>query len=87
MRLLLESLFYAMVAYVSLGALFGLYFAVAGVGKVDPLAKSGTLGFRILILPAAVAFWPLLLIRLRRGGEPPLERNAHRALAGAAERR
>ncbi len=78
MRLLLESLLYAAATYTLLGILFSLYFCARGAGKVDPLAKSGTLGFRLLIFPGAVALWPLLLIRVRRGGLPVLERNAHR---------
>lgn len=86
MRLLLEILLYAIATYAVLGVGFGLYFSARGAAKVDPLAKDGTLGFRILIFPATVALWPLLLVRVRRGGAPALERNAHRERARIAER-
>ncbi len=86
MRPLLEILLMAIATYAVLGIGFALYFSARGVGRVDPLAKDGTLGFRILIFPATVALWPFLLGRLRRGGTPALERNAHRERAQVAER-
>lgn len=49
--------------YGALGALFAVPFVWLGVGRVDPAAARGTLGFRLLILPGTVAFWPLLAWR------------------------
>jgi len=49
--------------YLALGLLFALGFVVKGVQRVDPLAQSGTWGFRLLIFPGALALWPLLLAR------------------------
>jgi hypothetical protein len=71
--------------YVSLavGALFAIPFVLVGAGRIDPTARTGTWGFRLLILPGAVALWPLLAARWLRGGGPPEERGAHRE--GAAE--
>ena len=73
--------------YLALGFVFALYFAFSGAGKVDPVAASGSRGFRVLIIPGVCLFWPLLLSRLLRGiNEPPEEDNAHRrgARGGAA---
>ena len=64
--------------YVLLGTVFAVPFALWGANRVDPVASGSTLGFRLIILPGAVAFWPLLLSRWLRGGAPPEERNAHR---------
>lgn len=70
--------------YAGLGLLFALWFVFAGVGKVDPVAREGTWGFRLLILPGTVALWPLFALRLARGIRvPPEERNAHRVAAEA----
>jgi hypothetical protein len=68
--------------YFTLGIIFAVYFVIWGVGRIDPNAQHGTRGFRILILPGAAAFWPILLRRLiTRASDPPIETNAHRALA------
>jgi len=58
-------------AYAALGVLFALAFVTRGVQRVDPAAKTGTLGFRLLIVPGAVALWPLLLRRWVACGRAP----------------
>lgn len=66
-------------AYVLCGLLFAIPFALVGTAMIDPLARKGSWGFRILIIPGTVALWPLLASRwLSRSGKPPEERNAHR---------
>ena len=55
------------------GVVFAVPFAWKGAGAIDPAAKRGTWGFRLLALPGAVALWPLMLAKWRRaarGGEP-----------------
>jgi hypothetical protein len=52
--------------YAGIGAAFAAAFAAWGAGRIDPVARHGTWGFRLLILPGAVALWPLLLVRWRR---------------------
>ena len=65
--------------YASIGLVFSLSFVTIGVKRVDAQAVASGMGFRILILPGCVAFWPLLLRRWMAGsGEPPEERNPHR---------
>jgi hypothetical protein len=69
----------ALEIYVLLGFLFALFFITRGVQRVDTQARSASVGFRLIILPGVVAFWPLLLRRWRRGlPDPPVERNPHR---------
>ncbi|MEO6710861.1 MAG: hypothetical protein ABI054_12760 [Planctomycetota bacterium] len=66
-------------AWSAIGLVFALAFAFVGAGRVDRDARSGSFGFRILILPASAALWPLLLLRWVRGsGDAPEERTAHR---------
>jgi hypothetical protein len=63
-------------AYLVLGALFALPFALFGAGRLDPAAARGTWGFRVLVLPGAMALLPWLLWWWVRG-RPPRERGAH----------
>lgn len=49
--------------YALAGALFAIPFAWRGAGTVEPVAREGTRGFRLLILPGAATLWPLLLYR------------------------
>ncbi len=72
--------------YVGLGLLFAIPFVIFGAQRVDPAARGGTRGFRLLILPGVAALWPVLLRRWIRGAAPPEERNDHR-LAAREERR
>lgn len=71
--------------YALAGLVFAGFFVTRGVGRLDPVAREGTWGFRVIIVPGVVAFWPLLAWRWRRGRtEPPVECNAHRRAAGGA---
>ena len=66
--------------YLTAGALFGALFLWRWVGRLDSAAMHATLGFRVLIFPGVVMFWPLLLIRVMQGASgPPDEWTAHRA--------
>ena len=57
------AIVYAVLAYLSAGLLFAGPFALRGVGTIDAAARHAHWGFRLLIIPGAAAFWPLLLIR------------------------
>ena len=79
----------AAAVYLALGALFAVLFAARWAGRADPVAASGTPGFRVLLVPGSILLWPLLLVRLLTRSGPPAEVNAHRlaALAEPGERR
>jgi hypothetical protein len=67
--------------YLAVGLVFAIAFAARGVEVVDPAARNCTRGFRIVIVPGAIALWPLLLRRWL-GREPTRkERNVHRSAA------
>jgi len=51
---------HALELYLGIGVLFALAFVARGAAAIDPAARAGSLGFRVLILPGAAAFWPLL---------------------------
>ncbi len=65
--------------YLGLGGLFGIAFAFAGAKAIDPAAKNGSIGFKLLIIPGAAFFWPYLLKRWIAKSPPPEERSAHRS--------
>lgn len=68
--------------YLAFGLLFAIPFAFFGVGKIDPHAAHGSWGFRLLVIPGTMAFWPLLLRRWAAGlKEPPEECDPHRRAA------
>ena len=58
----------ALGAYAALGLIFGLPFLARGIARVDPGAHGSGWGFRLIVLPGVVAFWPLLLRRWLAGG-------------------
>ncbi|HKQ62464.1 MAG TPA: hypothetical protein VJS92_14330 [Candidatus Polarisedimenticolaceae bacterium] len=64
--------------YLTLGAVFALPFVARGIRRIDPAARGASLGFRLVVFPGVVAFWPLLLRRWLAAAPPPEERNAHR---------
>lgn len=76
MAALLDWLSTALLAYLAAGLLFAVPFAFLWAGRVDPTARGGTLGFRLVIVPGVIALWPILLRRLLTGREPR-ENNAH----------
>jgi len=47
--------------YISCGILFAVPFVIKGVTKVDEGTHGTNLGFRIVIIPGTIVFWPLLL--------------------------
>ncbi len=68
--------------YLVCGLLFAIPFVLDGAGKIDPRAKHGSWGFRLLLIPGTMALWPLLACRWFKGvDEPPEENNSHRCAA------
>ena len=67
------------------GLLFAIPFALFGAPKIDSHARHGSWGFRLLIMPGTMVFWPLLLRRWLAGvRQPPAENTPHRQDAKGA---
>ena len=69
--------------YALAGVVFALLFLPRGVARVDPRIAGSPKVMRLLILPGVAAFWPLFAWRWMTGAPEPIERNPHRAKAGA----
>lgn len=52
--------------YLAVGLAFAVLFAARWAGRLDPAARRGTWGFRLVIVPGAVLMWPVLVARLAR---------------------
>ena len=63
-----ETLVIALAIYSAAGVVFAVPFALKGAGAIDPAAKGGSWGFRVLTFPGVVALWPLMLVKWRRAG-------------------
>jgi hypothetical protein len=60
--------------YAAVGAAFAIPFVFLWSGLLDAGAKAGTVGFRLAILPGAIALWPIMArktLRATRVGTPP----------------
>lgn len=47
--------------YLAAGLLFAILFVTKGLDKVDEGSHGAGIGFRIIIIPGCIVFWPLLL--------------------------
>ena len=50
-----------------LGLVVGIAVAVGGAARLDPLTRTGSRGFRALVVPGALFLWPWLVARMIRG--------------------
>jgi hypothetical protein len=61
-----ELLVHLLEGYAATGALFAALFLWRWVARLDPAAAHATWGFRVLVFPVVVLFWPLFALRLAR---------------------
>ena len=47
--------------YLITGLLFAIIFIIKGVTKIDESANGSGWGFRVVIIPGTIVFWPVLL--------------------------
>ena len=56
-----EIILIVVAIYLLLGVFFVIPFLLKGLTKVDEGAHGGTIGFKIIIIPGVIVFWPILL--------------------------
>ncbi|MES1223279.1 MAG: hypothetical protein ABUT20_47735 [Bacteroidota bacterium] len=59
--MIVEIFLIVVAAYLILGLLFAIPFIVKGVTIIDEGAHGSSVGFRIIIIPGVIVFWPFLL--------------------------
>lgn len=59
--MIVSTILIIVAVYLAAGFVFAIPFVLKGVTKVDEGALGATWGFRIIIIPGTIIFWPLLL--------------------------
>ncbi|MGF1456840.1 MAG: hypothetical protein ACFB6R_15845 [Alphaproteobacteria bacterium] len=63
-----ELIVTALGAYFGVGLVFALAFVTLGLARVDPNAVGAKTVVRVLLIPGAMALWPLMAVHWARGG-------------------
>jgi hypothetical protein len=50
----------SLAVYLAIGFFFAIPFVIKGADKIDEGAHGSSIGFRIIIIPGTMVFWPLL---------------------------
>ena len=59
--MIISIILIVLAVYLAIGFLFAIPFVIKGIHKVDEGSHEGSIGFRIIIIPGTMVFWPLLL--------------------------
>lgn len=65
--ILINILLIIVAVYLFAGLVFAIPFITKGVTKIDEGAHGSKWGFRIIIIPGTIVFWPLLLKKWIKG--------------------
>ena len=60
---MVEILLIIAAIYLLGGVLFVIPFLMKGLNKIDEGAHGSTIGFKIIIIPGVIVFWPVLLAK------------------------
>jgi hypothetical protein len=58
---IVSLMFIAITVYMVAGFVFTIFFQIKGLSKIDEGVHGATIGFRIIIIPGCIVFWPVLL--------------------------
>ncbi|MFK7970620.1 MAG: hypothetical protein AB8F95_09640 [Bacteroidia bacterium] len=53
-------------AYLAIGLIFSVFFYLKGMSKIDAITAESTWGFKLIVFPGVIAFWPFLLSKWRK---------------------
>lgn len=57
---------YFVCIYLVIGLAVSIPFAFIWSKRIDPIAESATLGFKLLCIPGSAMLWPYILMRVKR---------------------
>jgi len=72
--MLVQILLIIIITYIACGFVFMIPFIIKGVDVIDEGAHGSSIGFRIIIIPGTMVFWPALLrkwIRAKKNSYGP----------------
>ena len=82
--MIIEIILIVVGIYLLLGVLFVIPFLLKGLTKVDEGTHGSTIGFKIIIIPGVIVFWPALLSKWMKGnrnhGDTKAQRNTEKTL-------
>ena len=58
--IIIKIILILVLAYLLAGLVFAIFFVTKGVDRMDEGADGGSWGFRVIIIPGTMVFWPLL---------------------------
>jgi|HubBroStandDraft_6_1064221.scaffolds.fasta_scaffold5859673_1 hypothetical protein len=61
--MIIQFVFAIIGVYLICGFVFAVAFVFKGAREIDEGAKGSSAGFKIIIIPASMVFWPFLLIK------------------------
>ncbi len=61
--IIVSLVFIVLAVYMMAGIAFTILFQIKGLSKIDEGVHGSTIGFRIIIIPGCIVFWPVLLKR------------------------
>lgn len=56
--------------YLAVGVIFAMIVIIKGISSLDPAAKGSGWGFKLIIFPGMVAFWPIMWRKWRNKQSP-----------------
>jgi len=65
MEQVIQIFLFIALGYLVLGLIFSVFFYLKGMDKVDEVASESNIGFKLIIFPGIVVFWPFLLSKIR----------------------
>jgi len=74
--LFVEIFLFIIAIYLAFGFAFMIPFIIKGVDVIDEGAHGSSIGFRIIIIPGTIVFWPVLLkkwIKMKKNFMRPTE--------------
>ncbi len=67
--MIIETILLLAVLYFSCGIVFAIAFILKGAGVVDEAVHGSSIGFKIIIIPGTIVFWPVLLKKWLKSSE------------------
>jgi hypothetical protein len=58
--MILQWIFNLIAIYLLAGLVFSVAFILKGIGRIDEGAQHASIGFKLIIIPGTMVFWPLL---------------------------